>query len=287
MPVFNGEHLIRDALDSVLGQTFTDFELLISDNASTDRTETICREYAERDYRIRYMRHSENRGGAANFKFVLDEAKGEYFKWLAYDDYLDARFIEIIVGYLDRNRTVVSCVSDVRVIDGSPGNSVEIRHIDILREDKNWAEVIDEFLLSLSPYFCNNNAFYSVYGIHRRAIAKKIYDNMGFIARMISDEYPFLANMALQGRIVAIEPALWTYRRHVAAQCATNRLYNSISNRFLRHNILNEMYKIFVILRSGLHVKSKLLLIMRIVARQPNAALMELRPLMRRIAAHR
>lgn len=86
MPVYNGEKYIREALDSLLAQTFTDFELIISDNASTDATEAICREYAARDPRLRYVRQSENGGGTANFQFVLDEAVGEYFMWAAFDD---------------------------------------------------------------------------------------------------------------------------------------------------------------------------------------------------------
>ncbi|MCT7961886.1 glycosyltransferase family 2 protein [Laspinema sp. D1] len=86
MPVYNGEPFIREALDSLLAQTFTDFELIISDNASTDGTEAICQEYAAKDKRIRYIRQTENRGAAANFQFVLDEAVGEYFMWAAHDD---------------------------------------------------------------------------------------------------------------------------------------------------------------------------------------------------------
>lgn len=86
MPVYNGEEFIREALDSLLAQTFTDFELIISDNASTDRTEAICRDYAGKDSRIRYIRQSENMGASDNFQFVLDKAVGEYFMWAAYDD---------------------------------------------------------------------------------------------------------------------------------------------------------------------------------------------------------
>src|SRR5450759_757223 len=85
MPVYNGEKYISEALDALLAQTFTNFELLISDNASTDGTTAICRHYADRDSRIHYVRQSENRGGVANFKFVLDEARGEYFMWAACD----------------------------------------------------------------------------------------------------------------------------------------------------------------------------------------------------------
>jgi len=86
MPVYNGAKFIREALDSLLAQTFTDFELIISDNASTDETEAICQEYAAKDARIRYVRQAKNLGAVANFKFVLDEAVGEYFMWAAHDD---------------------------------------------------------------------------------------------------------------------------------------------------------------------------------------------------------
>ena len=94
MPVYNGAKFIREALNSLLGQTFTDFELIISDNASTDETETICREYAAKDVRIKYVRQVENLGAVANFKYVLDFATGEYFMWAAADDVWDQKWIE-------------------------------------------------------------------------------------------------------------------------------------------------------------------------------------------------
>lgn len=100
MPVYNGEKYIRDALDSLLNQTFSDFELIISDNASTDRTEEICGEYASRDSRISYFRQTENNGAITNFQFVLDHASGEFFMWAAYDDLWSDGFIENAVGSL-------------------------------------------------------------------------------------------------------------------------------------------------------------------------------------------
>jgi len=100
MPVYNGEPFIREALDSLLAQTFTDFELIISDNASTDGTEVICREYELKDDRIRYVRQAENRGPTANFQFVLDEAVGEYFMWAAADDRRHPDFVDLAVKVL-------------------------------------------------------------------------------------------------------------------------------------------------------------------------------------------
>jgi glycosyltransferase involved in cell wall biosynthesis len=97
MPVYNGERFIHKALDSLLSQTFLDFELIISDNASIDNTRAICLEYAASDSRIRYVRQNENQGPLANFQFVLDEAVGEYFMWAAADDVWDPKFVEVLL----------------------------------------------------------------------------------------------------------------------------------------------------------------------------------------------
>lgn len=86
MPVYNGEKYICEALDSLLAQSHAGFELIISDNASTDGTQAICQQYATKDSRIRYVRQSTNLGALANFMFVLNEARGQYFMWAAADD---------------------------------------------------------------------------------------------------------------------------------------------------------------------------------------------------------
>ncbi|MHB1620727.1 MAG: glycosyltransferase family 2 protein [Sulfuricella sp.] len=106
MPVYNGEKFIFEALDSLIAQTFTDFELIISDNASTDGTEAICREYAARDPRIRYVRQSENRGPVANFQFVLDEAAGKYFMWAAADDEWSPTFVSECCTVLENDSSI-------------------------------------------------------------------------------------------------------------------------------------------------------------------------------------
>ncbi|NWF37940.1 glycosyltransferase [Mariprofundus sp. NF] len=108
MPVFNGEQLVRTALDSLLAQSFGDFELIISDNASTDGTEQVCREYAGRDERIRYVRQTTNIGASANFKVVLDEAHGEYFMWAACDDTRSPDFIDLNAKFLSENPEYVA-----------------------------------------------------------------------------------------------------------------------------------------------------------------------------------
>jgi len=86
LPVWNGEHYLAGCIEALLAQTFQDYELIISDNGSTDRTGEICLEYAARDHRIRYVRQPENRGPFINYNFLLDEAQGEFFMWAPVDD---------------------------------------------------------------------------------------------------------------------------------------------------------------------------------------------------------
>jgi glycosyltransferase involved in cell wall biosynthesis len=86
LPTYNGEEFLAEALDALLAQTYTDFELIISDNGSTDRTGEIAREYAAKDHRVRYVHHLVNRGSTFNHNFVLEQARGELFKWVSDDD---------------------------------------------------------------------------------------------------------------------------------------------------------------------------------------------------------
>lgn len=111
LPVYNGERYLRQSLDSLLAQTFTDFELIISDNASTDSTEQICREYARRDPRIRYVRQASNIGAGPNHNLLPPMARAPYFKWASHDDVYDPELLRKCVEVL-RTRpeaTLVHC----------------------------------------------------------------------------------------------------------------------------------------------------------------------------------
>ena len=103
LPVCNGERFIGAAVRSLLAQSFEDFELIITDNASSDATEQICREFATRDARLRYVRNERNIGAAANFNLGFKLASGEFFKWCAHDDFISGDFIEECVRALDEN----------------------------------------------------------------------------------------------------------------------------------------------------------------------------------------
>lgn len=108
MPVYNGSKYLVQALDSLLSQTWSDFELIISDNASTDDTEAICKSYASLDSRIRYFRQPENLGALANFEFLLNKAQGQFFMWAAADDIWDPQWIETLCAQIGTDKTVAA-----------------------------------------------------------------------------------------------------------------------------------------------------------------------------------
>lgn len=108
VPVYNGELTISRTLDSLLSQTYKNFEIIISDNASNDKTSLICQDYASHDNRIRYIRQERNIGAARNFRFVLDKASSDYFMWSACDDLRSANFLEENLRFLVDNPSYVA-----------------------------------------------------------------------------------------------------------------------------------------------------------------------------------
>ncbi len=106
VPVYNGEDKIESAVHSLLNQTYTNIRVVISDNASTDRTRGICERLGAEDPRVHYLRQPANLGPSANFATVLDHARGEYFMWLGHDDWLSESYIEECVATLSENSDV-------------------------------------------------------------------------------------------------------------------------------------------------------------------------------------
>lgn len=116
LPVYNGQKYVRQAIESILAQTYRDFELIISDNASTDRTEEICREFLK-DPRVRYYRSKKNNGGAWNWNRVFELSSGLYFKWAAHDDTHAPEFVERCIHELEKDPAIVLCHSKDAIID--------------------------------------------------------------------------------------------------------------------------------------------------------------------------
>ena len=128
LPVYNGEHYLGESLDALLGQGYRNFELIISDNASTDGTAGICHRYREQDSRIRYIRQPHNIGAAPNHNFVVQQARGELFKWASSDDLYAPDLLERCVDALDEYPHVVLAHSWTALIDGSGAVTEKIEY---------------------------------------------------------------------------------------------------------------------------------------------------------------
>ncbi|MFZ4150416.1 glycosyltransferase family 2 protein [Streptomyces pseudogriseolus] len=117
LPVYNGEEYLAESLEALLGQTYEDFELVITDNASTDGTQDICRRYEKQDSRIRYIRLARNIGAAPNHNYVFTQCRGELFKWASHDDLYARDLLKRCVEALDERPDVILAHSDQAVID--------------------------------------------------------------------------------------------------------------------------------------------------------------------------
>ena len=129
LPVYNGQNYLAEALDSLLCQTFSDFEIIVSDNGSTDSTPEIGERFAAADARVTFHRYDENRGAAWNFNHVFELSTSPYFKWAAHDDLHDPTYIERCLDVLESEPDVGLCYTRSRYIDGD-GNAAVGRPSD-------------------------------------------------------------------------------------------------------------------------------------------------------------
>lgn len=213
LPVYNGELFIRETLQSLLRQSYQDFEIIISNNSSSDDTERICREFVERDERIKYIRQQENIGAIENFRFVLNEARGAYFVWIAADDLQSDNFLEKLVAALDDNEEIVCVMSDVINIDDTSRVCMPTSELDEIRIScikENWKKCRKRFFRNPT-----SNIFFCVYGLFRTDVVRKAkFQYRDIHKNMFSAEIPFLAQVALLGAIASIPLPLKRYRRH-------------------------------------------------------------------------
>jgi glycosyltransferase involved in cell wall biosynthesis len=164
IPVLNGGATIARAVESVLAQTFADFELLISDNASTDATEAECRRYATHDPRIRLTRQRAVLPPAQNFRAVLDAARAPYFMWLAADDHVRPGLLEQAVAVLDARPDVVCAAPRAESVagDGSRWPAAGTFPLEGgIREN-------------LCRYLADPSDCSRFYGLHRRAVLQSV-----------------------------------------------------------------------------------------------------------------
>ena len=202
LPVYNGQNYLAETMESLLAQTCTDFELVISDNASTDRTEAICREYAVRDERIRYYRQEENVGASANYNRVFELARGVYFKWAAHDDLLAPTYLERCVAVLDADPDVVLAYTQAKAIDDQ-GQVVKVypgkHHFSAAAPRERFYE----FVLDPHPVV-------AVFGLMRRDVLGRTR----LIGKYAGSDRPLLSELSLLGKFYEVPEHLFFYRFH-------------------------------------------------------------------------
>jgi glycosyltransferase involved in cell wall biosynthesis len=203
LPVFNGDKYLEEAICSILNQDYRDFELIIVDNASTDRTQDICTKYVKVDNRIKYVRNKQNIGIVQNFNKAFGLSSGEYFKWAAYDDTVEPNFLSQCVEKLDSNPDVVLCHSITGKID-EEGRSVG-EYILRTNHDSPQPHVRFSDLISMRNY-----AWVLAYGLIRSKVLRKTPLFGGFIG----SDRNLLAELGLYGRFYILPTRLFLRRQH-------------------------------------------------------------------------
>jgi glycosyltransferase involved in cell wall biosynthesis len=200
--VYNGERFLGKALDSILGQTFNDFELIISDNASSDQTESICRSYAERDARILYYRNATNMGAGWNVRRVYSLARGKYFKWAAHDDFCAPTFLERCIEPLERDPSIVLAQSKVRVID-EKGDFVE---------DYEWPMRTNspDPVVRFRDLLLNDHLCFQIFGVIRLDALRRLPPQGSYV----NSDGVLLAQLGLLGPYAEIPERLFINTRH-------------------------------------------------------------------------
>jgi glycosyltransferase involved in cell wall biosynthesis len=214
MPVYNGERFLEKAIRSILGQTFGDFELLVSDNASTDRTVEIVRDHAVRDSRISLHVNSMNAGAAPNYNALVPRARGEFFKWAAHDDVLAPAYLERCVHALDGDPaavlaypTTVMIDADDRPTGADPWDRVSVRAASP-------AERFRSFLLAAWPQLgCN-----AVFGLIRTAALRRTR----LVGAYASSDKILLAELTLLGTYLHLPDPLFLRREHPGSSVRAN-----------------------------------------------------------------
>jgi glycosyltransferase involved in cell wall biosynthesis len=205
MPIHNGENYVKEAINSIIKQKYKNWELIISDNGSTDNTEKICRSYVKKDKRIKYFQHETNKGAAWNFNNCFNLSSGVYFKWAPHDDNLAPEFISECVDALNKNHDVVVSYTLVNMFDA------EGKVLKVYTDDANfngafahqrYRQFFDMYKLS---GWCN-----PIFGLFRREMLAKTV----LIGNWLAADLTLLGEAVLYGNFYQIDKPLSYQRMH-------------------------------------------------------------------------
>jgi len=202
VPVYNGEEYLASTLDTVLQQTYTDFTVIIADNASTDGTQKICIDYASRDSRVQYIRNPVNVGASGNYTKCFEPAITEYFRWQNADDPIEPTLLEHCVRALDENPDAVIAYGKTKLID-EYGNFIEDYDDDL---DLQQSDPYERYLRCQKNIRLQN----LMYGLIRREPLSKT----ALLANYIASDGVLICELSLYGKFIEIPEHLFSRRIH-------------------------------------------------------------------------
>lgn len=203
MPVYNGGNFIRQAIESLLGQDFTDFVLIICDDGSTDGTVEVCQNYANLDRRVDFRQNAQRLGGAANFNHVFSLAHTPYFMWAAQDDVWGSSYIRKCLHGLQAHKSAVMCLSEIKFINeygqvllhGGYGRykNIDTRGLDVKAR-------VHELICRMG--------WYALYGVVHTDTLRQT----GLYREQFGGDVLLMLELLLQGEIIKIPEPLFFYR---------------------------------------------------------------------------
>lgn len=234
IPVYNAEVFLEECLENVTSQSFREIRILISDNASTDNTEAICRKFCELDSRIQYTKHNKNLGAWNNFRFLLDECQTKYFMWRADDDYSDIDYISTLTHLLETNSRANLAVPSIQTIH---------RDNDVIP----WVHFEENLNLSRSEEIIRQLYRYHAswfYGIWRTSYIKEIVERVWhqYPDAYAGDHLSLLVPI-LDGSVVGSKSARFTQRTFSPPKGDGLRGEMSIDARISRLEMLMPLFK--------------------------------------------
>jgi glycosyltransferase involved in cell wall biosynthesis len=229
LPTFNGAHFLERAIDSVLRQTYRSWELIISDNASTDGTRAVCERAAASDERITYVRQSVNLGMTGNFAFLAEVSSGPYFMYLGDDDWLAETFVEKCVKILEERPDVVSASGCTRVYEGEH-LVAEVPPIQVSGESGVHRV--------LAYTWARGNVGSTYYGLRRRSAQARI----GSVPSYLGMDKSELAALAYIGKLVAIPDTYYAKLRPAGDSAVHMAERMGVSTFQGRHPTLTRAY---------------------------------------------
>lgn len=234
MPVYNGERYLEATLSNLLDQSYQDYVLIIADNRSSDRTEEICRDFAERDSRIRYIRHAENLGIFRNYDYVFHEARTPYFKWASSNDLYDRDFLSVCIDVLEQRPEIVLAATRTVLFDDDPSRGKPVPALPKLDSP----DPVERYLALAFSLELNN----VMNGVMRREPAARTSLNGVYMGSDLN----MMGELILLGGFVEL-PNLFFFRRQApgAHSKATSKrvFYAQEPRNVVRHSTLEYLYR--------------------------------------------